>query len=164
MQLLYSFLFSAALIDISIFLDMFSFFCQVLLCSDCKGVSGGAVIMYSLMWFRLQIKASVRKPLLVPKGEGDKQRLPVVIFSHGMWACRTTYSSTCIDVASHGYSYGRFLHCSPVSTPFLCASVEHQMNECVYYTCLWILWSGGRLHNLILESEIAFSIDIEWQL
>ncbi|KAH9570178.1 hypothetical protein CY35_02G027700 [Sphagnum magellanicum] len=62
-----------------------------------------ALIMYSLMWFRLQIKASVRKPLLVPKGEGDKQRLPVVIFSHGMWACRTTYSSTCIDVASHGY-------------------------------------------------------------
>ncbi len=127
MQLLYSFLFSAASIDISIFLDMFSFFCQVLLCSDCKGVSGGAVIMYSLMWFRLQIKASVRKPLLVPKGEGDKQRLPVVIFSHGMWACRTTYSSTCIDVASHGYSYGCFLHCSPVSMPFLCASVEHQI-------------------------------------
>jgi predicted dienelactone hydrolase len=118
---------------------MFSIFCQVLLCSDYKGVSGVAVIMYSLMWFRLQIKASVRKPLLVPKGEGDKQRLPVVIFSHGMWGCRTSYSSTCIDVASHGYSYGRFLHCSPVTTPFLCASVEHQMNECVYYTCLRIL-------------------------
>uniref|UniRef100_A0A7I4B4T8 1-alkyl-2-acetylglycerophosphocholine esterase n=1 Tax=Physcomitrium patens TaxID=3218 RepID=A0A7I4B4T8_PHYPA len=30
-------------------------------------------------------------------------RLPVVIFSHGMWACRTTYTATCIDIASHGY-------------------------------------------------------------
>ncbi|CAK9234888.1 unnamed protein product [Sphagnum troendelagicum] len=69
------------------------------------GISVIASIFYSVTWFRLPIQASVKKPLLTPKGEEGrkKQRLPVVIFSHGIWACHTTYSATCVDLASHGY-------------------------------------------------------------
>ncbi|KAH9574960.1 hypothetical protein CY35_01G087500 [Sphagnum magellanicum] len=52
-------------------------------------------------WVWLQINASVGEPLI--QQEGDKERLPVVIFSHGMWACRTTYTLACCDMASHGY-------------------------------------------------------------
>ncbi|ORX94096.1 hypothetical protein K493DRAFT_337969 [Basidiobolus meristosporus CBS 931.73] len=39
--------------------------------------------------------------------EGDRSsqrdRFPVVIFSHGLGGCRTTYSSICGEIASHGY-------------------------------------------------------------
>ncbi|CAK9191998.1 unnamed protein product [Sphagnum troendelagicum] len=58
-----------------------------------------ACLLHSWVW--LQINASVGEPLI--QREGDKERLPVVIFSHGMWACRTTYTLACCDMASHGY-------------------------------------------------------------
>lgn len=56
-----------------------------------------------LVW--LQLHCSVAQPILVPAGnQGKKSRLPVVIFCHGMWACRTSYTIACCDMASHGYS------------------------------------------------------------
>jgi len=61
--------------------------------------------MHLFNW--LQLHCSVAKPILVPEaagGLGKTGRLPVVIFCHGMWACRTTYTIACCDIASHGYS------------------------------------------------------------
>ena len=48
--------------------------------------------------------------------ESDQQQprptaFPVVVFSHGLGAMRTTYSAICSDIASHGY---------------IVASVEHR--------------------------------------
>ncbi|XP_024371813.1 uncharacterized protein [Physcomitrium patens] len=57
--------------------------------------------MHLFMW--LQLHCSVAKPMLELEGEDENGRLPVVIFSHGMWSCRTTYTITCCDMASHGY-------------------------------------------------------------
>nr|XP_024390730.1 platelet-activating factor acetylhydrolase 2, cytoplasmic-like isoform X2 [Physcomitrium patens] len=50
-----------------------------------------------------RLHCSVAKPVLIPEGEDKNGRLPVVIFCHGMWACRTTYTLACCDIASHGY-------------------------------------------------------------
>ena len=50
------------------------------------------------------IQASVGGPLLPVSDKDEDRRLPVVIFSHGLWACRTTYTAFCCDLASHGYS------------------------------------------------------------
>lgn len=61
-----------------------------------------AGFMHLFMW--LQLHCSVAKPMLELEGEDENGRLPVVIFSHGMWSCRTTYTITCCDMASHGYS------------------------------------------------------------
>lgn len=61
-------------------------------------------LIYPFFYPFIPIQASVKQPLLVPDNELTKDgRLPVVIFSHGMWACRTTYTASCIDLASHGY-------------------------------------------------------------
>jgi len=39
-----------------------------------------------------------------------KQRLPLVVFSHGLIACRTSYSSLCTDLASQGYFVAALEH------------------------------------------------------
>lgn len=62
-----------------------------------------ADMVYPFFYPFVPTQASVKQPLLVPESKADEGRLPVVIFSHGMWACRTTYTATCIDIASHGY-------------------------------------------------------------
>ncbi|CAI7880849.1 unnamed protein product [Closterium sp. NIES-54] len=36
-------------------------------------------------------------------GENPEGRLPVVLFSHGLWSMRSTYTQFCFDLASHGY-------------------------------------------------------------
>lgn len=60
-------------------------------------------LVHSCMWPGVLIQASVASPMLPPADNDEEGRLPVVIFSHGLWACRTTYSSLCCDLASHGY-------------------------------------------------------------
>ncbi|KAI5084595.1 hypothetical protein GOP47_0000764 [Adiantum capillus-veneris] len=60
-------------------------------------------IVHSCMWPGVLIQAAVATPILTSGDSGDEGRLPVVIFSHGLWACRTTYSALCCDLASHGY-------------------------------------------------------------
>ncbi|KAJ7523053.1 hypothetical protein O6H91_18G035600 [Diphasiastrum complanatum] len=61
-----------------------------------------AGIIYIFMWPGSALAASVSSPI-VQLSEGSDQRLPIVIFSHGLWACRTTYTALCCDLASHGY-------------------------------------------------------------
>lgn len=51
--------------------------------------------------------------LKYPAMEGAKpssERLPVVVFSHGLAACRTTYSCLCTDLASQGYYVAALEH------------------------------------------------------
>ncbi|XP_023341494.1 platelet-activating factor acetylhydrolase [Eurytemora carolleeae] len=50
---------------------------------------------------------------VVPVNEGGKpetERFPVVVFSHGLSACRTTYSFLCTDIASQGYYVAALEH------------------------------------------------------
>ncbi|XP_046657429.1 platelet-activating factor acetylhydrolase-like [Daphnia pulicaria] len=50
----------------------------------------------------------------------DEQLFPVIVFSHGLKACRTSYSSFCSDISSHG---------------FIVAAIEHRDGSaCVSYT------------------------------
>ena len=63
-----------------------------------------AGLMHLYKW--LQLHCSVAQPILVSEGEQEKNatRLLVVIFCHGMWACRTSYTIASCDMASYGYS------------------------------------------------------------
>ncbi|CAM6093508.1 unnamed protein product [Calypogeia fissa] len=62
-----------------------------------------ASTIHTMVWPFSHIHASVGSPFFPPPSEDEESRLPVVIFSHGLWACRTTYSAFCCDLASHGY-------------------------------------------------------------
>ncbi|KAL2630587.1 hypothetical protein R1flu_015273 [Riccia fluitans] len=63
-----------------------------------------AGIVHVLAWSCGSINARVGAPLLPPTKEHEEEAfLPVVIFSHGLWACKTAYSAFCCDLASHGY-------------------------------------------------------------
>jgi platelet-activating factor acetylhydrolase len=55
-----------------------------------------------ITWYGSTIKVPVYDcvPLLAPSGESD--RWPLAIFSHGLCGSRTTYSTVCADLASHG--------------------------------------------------------------
>nr|CAH0098330.1 unnamed protein product [Daphnia galeata] len=58
---------------------------------------------------------------VVENGEpSDGQLFPVVVFSHGLKSCRTTYSTFCTDISSHG---------------FIVAAIEHRDGSaCMSYT------------------------------
>ncbi|BBN00098.1 platelet-activating factor acetylhydrolase [Marchantia polymorpha subsp. ruderalis] len=63
-----------------------------------------ASVVHVIVWPWSAIYARVGAPLLPPPGEQEEESfLPVIIFSHGLWSCRTTYSAFCCDLASHGY-------------------------------------------------------------
>ncbi|CAI5507713.1 unnamed protein product, partial [Closterium sp. Naga37s-1] len=49
-------------------------------------------------------------------GENPEGRLPVVLFSHGLWSMRSTYTQFCFDLASHGYGDPTPLH-HPTPSP-----------------------------------------------
>ncbi|KAJ1980314.1 hypothetical protein H4R35_001167 [Dimargaris xerosporica] len=58
------------------------------------------------------------------------QRLPVVFFLHGLWSCRTTYSTLCGQLASYGFLVCAFEFRDGSS------SVTHTPNQTVYHTPL----------------------------
>eukprot|EP00850_Spirogloea_muscicola_P025539 SM003442S12962 [mRNA] locus=s3442:84:821:- [translate_table: standard] len=66
-----------------------------------------AGLLYVVMW-PVALAAAAGVALLAPTvpggaGPAGDGRLPVVVFSHGAWSMRTTYSVICTDLASHGY-------------------------------------------------------------
>ncbi|XP_046443747.1 platelet-activating factor acetylhydrolase-like isoform X1 [Daphnia pulex] len=40
----------------------------------------------------------------------NEQRFPVIVFSHGLTACRTAYSTFCSDISSHGFIVAAIEH------------------------------------------------------
>ncbi|KAL3688577.1 hypothetical protein R1sor_014886 [Riccia sorocarpa] len=63
-----------------------------------------ASLVHVVAWSWGAIYARAGAPLLPPSKEHEEESfLPVVIFSHGLWSCRTGYSALCCDLASHGY-------------------------------------------------------------
>lgn len=53
----------------------------------------------------LKLRAAENVPLHTPK-----QQLPVIVFSHGLAGIRTTYSTICTDLASHGFIVAAIEH------------------------------------------------------
>ena len=46
----------------------------------------------------------------IESGRPVNERFPLVLFSHGLIACRTTYSALCTDIASHGFYVAALEH------------------------------------------------------
>ncbi|XP_057378065.1 platelet-activating factor acetylhydrolase-like [Daphnia carinata] len=49
-------------------------------------------------------------PVVMDAEPCTKQQFPVIVFSHGLTACRTTYSTFCSDVSSHGFIVAAIEH------------------------------------------------------
>lgn len=49
-------------------------------------------------------------PAVVDAEPCTRQRFPVIVFSHGLTACRTTYSTFCSDLSSHGFIVAAIEH------------------------------------------------------
>lgn len=49
------------------------------------------------------LKGGVYIPVVFDAKPKNDQTFPVIIYSHGLKACRTTYSSICTELASQGF-------------------------------------------------------------
>nr|CAH0098331.1 unnamed protein product [Daphnia galeata] len=49
-------------------------------------------------------------PVVVDAELCNEQRFPVIVFSHGLTACRTAYSTFCSDISSHGFIVAAIEH------------------------------------------------------
>lgn len=64
-----------------------------------------SILAWGLRWI-----SGDPKIFAIESGKPVNGRFPLVLFSHGLIACRTTYSSLCTDIASHGYIVAAIEH------------------------------------------------------
>lgn len=94
-------------------------------------------------------------PNAKPLRDKNNTSFPVIVFSHGLGGCRTTYSAICMEMASHG---------------FIVAAVEHRDNSaCLSFYAKQVRYSMkesnpnffSEVDGLLAEDEPDFGEDID---
>ncbi|KZS11692.1 Platelet-activating factor acetylhydrolase [Daphnia magna] len=79
-----------------------------------KYIEGYAIVRRLIPWLgNILISWAFGDPYIPVVADAEpctRQRFPVIVFSHGLTACRTTYSTFCSDLSSHGFIVAAIEH------------------------------------------------------